>query len=187
MVPETLLDDSNDSAFREILDQLTESVSEFEHAGIAASVRIAARRYGRSIEPTHVASYRNRHMRDVNCFHFALGLGLQLDEQLGITIPKSNFVEDLLSRGILRADPIAALAGDMVLYRLNGILTHAGVVRGSLVESKWGNGSVYKHSVFAVPASYGSGISFTPLPSAERVLAELLAYQAPLCAESEKV
>jgi hypothetical protein len=55
------------------------------------------------------------------------------------------------------------MAGDIVVYKKNGVITHYAVVtmvdaNGNIteIESKWGRGQLFKGPVDAVPADYGA-------------------------------
>ncbi|HTF34517.1 MAG TPA: hypothetical protein VK714_12580 [Myxococcota bacterium] len=68
----------------------------------------------------------------------------------------------------------AASAGDLIFYRGDKILKHAGVIRDVGIESKWGlEGSIYRHSTLAVPKKYGSELRFFHSPDVETILYEL--------------
>ena len=76
------------------------------------------------------------------------------------------------------ADEKGPLIGDIVVYRLNGEITHSGVISevGSdhktvtKVTSKWGTGSLYEHDPLDVPKSYGSWTAYHTLREGHNLL-----------------
>lgn len=65
---------------------------------------------------------------------------------------------------------------DLVVYRNHAEITHAGVVSGSRVISKWGTGHLWLHGLLEVPASYGDGTSFYAAPSMNDMLTSFIEY-----------
>ena len=53
------------------------------------------------------------------------------------------------------------MPGDLAVYSLNGARKHFGIYRAQgLIESKWGQGRVYRHPPFHVGREYGDTITF---------------------------
>jgi hypothetical protein len=50
--------------------------------------------------------------------------------------------------------------GDVVVYRNDDQICHAGIVQDGRIVSKWGGGHVWRHGLFEVPSSYGRGAQF---------------------------
>jgi hypothetical protein len=97
-----------------------------------------------------------------NCFMFALGLAVLPDHLAALAarhdaaFPGADFVAGLVERGLQPITADEAADGDLVLYSdERGRPAHAGIVQGRLVVSKWGEGHIWKHPVFEIPASYG--------------------------------
>ena len=102
-----------------------------------------------------------------NCFMYALGLAVLPDhlaalaERHDAAFPSADFVARLVDRGLQRIGADAAEDGDLAIYfDAGGHPAHGGIVQGSLVASKWGEGHIWKHHVFEIPASYGVEVRF---------------------------
>lgn len=109
-----------------------------------------------------------------NCFEFALGLAGRrevhlISRYLPSTICNGDFVQTLVD-SILIQTPSPS-TGDLVLYRNHEEITHAGLVAGSRIISKWGTGHLWLHGLLEVPASYGDATSFYAAASMNDVLA----------------
>ncbi len=101
-----------------------------------------------------------------NCFVYALGL--QNDNQFlrkeslpdlsdSINISSGN-ITTLLNKLEVTNKPEC---GDYIFYKNNDHYTHAGIFLGNeIVESKWSDGPVVRHPMFAVHPDYGTGVSF---------------------------
>ncbi len=107
-----------------------------------------------------------------NCYAYALGLhelsDFYMTSQDGFIY--SLFVKKLLSKGELRkVIDRSPRFGDIILYKDNGELTHAGVVaegEGKII-SKWSSGPILKHNVLLLPISCGYDVSYyNPLSKA---------------------
>ncbi len=53
--------------------------------------------------------------------------------------------------------------GDLVLYRNDRQITHAGLVAADRIISKWGKGHLWIHGLLEVPAQYGGSTSIATL------------------------
>ena len=115
-----------------------------------------------------------------NCFEFALGLAGRQEVQLisrylPSTFCNGDFVQSLVDSSTLK--PTAAPSThDLVLYRNRAEITHAGLVSGSRVISKWGTGHLWLHGLLEVPRSYGDGTSFYVAPSMIEMLSSFVEY-----------
>jgi len=127
-----------------------------------------------------------------NCFAVALGLykvsqycklaraaaiaqghGIFSDPPPRFFVNSSAF-EDLLSDGTLTRKEIGE-PGDIILYRQERSLKHAGVlVSASRVFSQWGFGNSYQHERLEVPSSYGVVAGFASKPDGDAVLRRFL-------------
>ena len=114
-----------------------------------------------------------------NCFEFALGLAGRrevrlISRYLPSTFCNGDFVQTLVDSTLnTTASPST---GDLVLYRNNAEITHAGLVSGSRVISKWGTGHLWLHGLLEVPRSYGDGTSFYVDPSTNDILTSFIEY-----------
>ncbi len=114
-----------------------------------------------------------------NCFEFALGLAGRreirlISRYLPSTFCNGDFVQTLVD---LTLNPTASLStGDLVVYRNHAEITHAGLVSGSRLISKWGTGHLWLHCLLEVPASYGDGTSFYVAPSMNDMLTSFIEY-----------
>ena len=56
--------------------------------------------------------------------------------------------------------------GDNAWYFFGGRAVHAGVYDSTdKIISKWGNGFIYKHSLWSVPLGYGARVKYAPAPN----------------------
>jgi hypothetical protein len=174
MRPSWLLTDPDEEDFRAALDEATIAHSAFELPAIAEQVTQLAQEHGRFIEVVAYARREDKRMVSLNCFAYALGLA-SVDEYWALHyVPESDFMEELIGAGQLKARPAEdACAGDMILYRANSVLRHAGLITETSIESKWGEGAIFRHSTLAVPKKYGSELSFFQSPQVEALLEEL--------------
>ncbi len=157
-----LLDDVDDPAFRKELDQATIATNPFELPAITQRVIQIAASYGRSIRCLRVAGRASSKM---NCHAYALGLHTsQAFQEIG-TVPESDFIASLLESGLLTLRPREEVRKrDLVLYENEQQITHSGVALPPEIKSKWGEGSLYRHSLFALPLRYGSAVNFYAPP-----------------------
>jgi len=116
---------------------------------------------------------------DYNCIEFALGLAGHpqvhlLSNLLPSTSCNTEFAS-LLASGHLTETEVPSV-GDLILYCDTKRITHAGIVSGSRITSKWGFGQLWLHGVFEVPAQYGDTVRFyRPLPPLD-ALAHLIEF-----------
>lgn len=163
------LEDVDDPTFRRKLDQATIAASPFHLPDIADVVTDLAVLHGRVIRCLRVA--RRSASRDdparpgVNCHAYALGLhATQAFREINKS-PESDFVTSLIESGLLVPQTCEDVReGDVVPYRSDQRITHSGIALRFEIESKWGEGSIFRHSLFAVPLNYGSAISFHRSP-----------------------
>lgn len=117
----------------------------------------------------------------LNCFRYALQLSelpqavITMCEICGTAV-KSDFIRRLIAKRLTQRADADVRDGDLVVYFDAEGITHAGVVRSGLVESKWGLGHVWRHRLFEVPSVYGERVQFfEPLPP-EVALDEFIAH-----------
>jgi hypothetical protein len=91
------------------------------------------------------------------------------DSGLGKTYAGRDFVEFAIKAQLLiECGNEEAIAGDFVIYLLEGHFGHIGLVQGEQrVLSKWGTGYLCEHSLWEVPCSYGLEVRFYRGPSVE--------------------
>jgi hypothetical protein len=130
----------------------------------------------RSIYPHSIRGFRlDPYFQDqilyFNCFAFAFQLirwtGFFEYRKSPVVIFDHSLVNVLLAGASEKTDADVT-DGDLVIYFTDTeteTITHAGLVFGSLVRSKWGTGHVWEHGTFEVPAQHGSMVRyFAPLP-----------------------
>ncbi len=94
------------------------------------------------------------------CFQFAFSLRNPpsvircIANRFSDIYPDSRFVQFLIDSG--RVDSVRPADGVVIIYRNGHTITHAGIVRGDGVVSKWGLAHTWRHPVLQVPSSYGS-------------------------------
>ena len=95
-----------------------------------------------------------------NCFVFALNLQTTVrPSQNGFIYPA--FVQELISENEMKKLTRKPESNDIILYRNNNELKHAGkVVDEKLIISKWSGGPILKHPLFHVPVDYGNTIEY---------------------------
>ena len=114
-----------------------------------------------------------------NCFEFALGLAGRtevrlISHYLSSTRCNGEFVAHLVTSVLA---PIATPRNcDLVLYKDGIEFTHAGVVHGGRVLSKWGTGQLWIHETLEVPAKYGDSISHFRAADAAEMLVEFIEF-----------
>ena len=91
----------------------------------------------------------------------------------GPVYASTGFVQRLIDHGTL--EPLdQPLAGALVIYRLNGAVTHIGrMISRDRIESKWGIGHLYRHALLEVPSQYGDELEFYAAIDADAALDEL--------------
>lgn len=82
----------------------------------------------------------------------------------------SAFLKYLLEEELLE-ESLSPQAGDMIFYSDDHQITHAGVcIGGNTIESKWGEGNLWRHGLWEVPALYGNNIQYySSLPREEMI------------------
>jgi hypothetical protein len=138
----------------------------------AALIAALAKRH-----PHSIVVEETRHSAGFNCFAYALGLHIwptyrniaETEANNGGSrfFASSRFATWLVTGA--RLVPVAlktAVAGDLALYGIGPTLLHAACFRGAgRLESKWGNGHLYEHGLWEVPARYGNYARFYRAPS----------------------
>ncbi len=112
---------------------------------------------------------------DFTCFAFALNLAdapgyRKIRSHFKNTnTANSEFVEWLIAEARLEeVEGRATRDGDLIVYfDSEGEPTHAGVLRGDEVVSKWGTGKLLVHPLGEVPVTYGDECRFYRAISAE--------------------
>ena len=87
---------------------------------------------------------------------------------LGNTYAGREFVEYALDNDLLtKLADMSQEPGVFAIYFDNGRFQHVGkVCRDNRITSKWGEGLLWEHEIWEVPASYGDVVHFYTLPSA---------------------
>ena len=176
-----LLEDADDPTFRSSLDAATKASSAFALGAITDEVERLAAENGRHITCLRCAR-RTLPSTDpasphVNCHAYALGLYRTLEFQRILTTPDFDFIDELIAGDLLiERLPCDARDNDLVVYRsATGKVTHSGFLVDRFVHSKWGEGSLFEHTLFAAPARYGSDVKFFCPPKSDEVVAAYLA------------
>lgn len=97
-----------------------------------------------------------------NCFAFALGLHeskkylLVAQKSKPNVFANSAFVSYLISEKILRPIDCTAPGQKVIIYCVDGVPKHAGIISKQRVISKWGPGQFFEHEIFEVPLKYGT-------------------------------
>ena len=103
-----------------------------------------------------------------NCFVYAFGLH---NEPLFLRKTKRPSSSDLENIVLLNSSQVSSLlslceetseptVGDYVIYK-DKIITHAGIYYGNdIVESKWSDGPILRHNIYAVHPGYGNDVFF---------------------------
>jgi len=115
-----------------------------------------------------------------NCFEFALGLAGRNEVRLishfiPSTCCNGIFVE-YLAASLLTTTVSRGADRNLVLYRDNQQFTHAGLVSGNRILSKWGTGQLWLHGPLEVPASYGQITAYYRATNPDEVLAKFLEF-----------
>ena len=146
---------------RDELDRLTDDPDPDCHLELLAKL---SKSYPNNIRIIERANPSQRY----TCYMHALGLGYQPDyiniaqSGIGKIFANSAFVLFLIHRGYLQERTSGTSStGDVVIYFASGVPQHAGIAKGNgQVESKWGLGHLYEHSVWEVPTKYGDEVKF---------------------------
>ncbi len=115
-----------------------------------------------------------------NCFEFALGIVGRREVCLipestgGSTKCDGTFIASLVQSTFVPVT--SAMDHDLVIYSDAHNYTHAGLVHGDRVLSKWGTGLLWLHGTLEVPASFGNTISYYRAVDPEEVLVKFLAF-----------
>lgn len=96
-----------------------------------------------------------------NCYEFAFGMNWELTHWIGsLGLPDlfvgPKFVTERLLPLLSPIEQSGLQDGDLVLYFDGDTPTHAELIKGTRVVSKWGKGHIYEHDIDEVPATYGS-------------------------------
>jgi hypothetical protein len=88
------------------------------------------------------------------------------------TFCDGSFVQHLV--GSILISTTVPSTGDLVLYRNDGQITHAGLVAADRIISKWGKGHLWIHGLLEVPAQYGDTTSFYEAPPANDMVSDFI-------------
>ena len=80
-----------------------------------------------------------------------------------------NFVAYLIEHHLREITAAEAAEGDLVIYFDASGPTHAGILRGEEVVSKWGTVHLWRHGLWEVPESYGDAIRYFQPVSTDQV------------------
>ena len=158
------LEDKNDPVFRRELDDAVNDEEPFAQRDIPNAVLEIAKNYSRNIRWLSGLYPSDPQFATINCHCHALGLDSSDVFKETVKSPKSDFIDSLIESNLLVLRPGAIQERDVVLYRNEKQITHSGVVFRTEIESKWGTGAIYRHSLYAVPYSYGSLVSYYATP-----------------------
>ncbi|HEY9721313.1 MAG TPA: hypothetical protein V6D47_04825 [Oscillatoriaceae cyanobacterium] len=148
-------------AYRQFAQQLDQSV---------------VRSGGRVIEPTsRIMNYSDPNVYNCHSFATTGGKGDLADPYDSPQRPRwiNSPLYQLKEQGYSKLSPTQRVKpGDRVVYRLNGEITHTGIVRAvdaggnpTRVESKWGNWGLFEHGAYDVPNIYGQPTDFYRPPT----------------------
>jgi len=115
---------------------------------------------------------------EMNCFMYALNLNPDAIRDIcsDDVFPGEAFVHFLISNGCIEAKPVlpsAASDNDVVIYfDAGGKPTHAGIIRGARIISKWGSRvtHIWEHEIFEVPDYYGDDVRVFRAPDQKRIV-----------------
>lgn len=167
---------SSSTALRVVLECLTDTIPAIDQPDLLAKLTSA---FPHSIVPAPSELVPLDPIDSYNCFEFALGvLGRKevrvIPQFFQATFCGGAFVPYLAERSLV---PVASPSDrDLVLYHDGQQFTHAGVIHGDRVLSKWGKGLLWLHGALELPARYGSTISCYRTASPEEVLVKFLAF-----------
>ncbi|NQV81122.1 MAG: hypothetical protein HQ495_11255 [Alphaproteobacteria bacterium] len=156
---------AHNSDLRARLNAITNDVVPLKDHGLR--IEELGRRY-----PHRIRLQPTRRGAGFNCFAFAFGLFDQpaytriaaAEKRAGGNrfFANSNFADHLVRTNAVA--PIGQrdlLPGDIVLYVQAGRPVHAAqVIERGLLRSKWGQGHLYLHHLWEVPARYGHTVRF---------------------------
>lgn len=98
-------------------------------------------------------------MKPYNCLAYALGVteSVPIRRLMRIHYSQSinfgsGYMSRLISKGILKENKSK---GSVIIYFKDARPTHAGLLKGDRVTSKWGRGCLWEHDIREVPDSYG--------------------------------
>ena len=151
---------------RILLAQITaEDIS--RHARLLEKLKTTS---GHSIRLVQTDPDQQFHLKEFNCFEYALNLVYSVeyagicDFEEGMFRPigaNDEFAIYLLDNKIISEIPESkAASSDLLMYFKDGKPTHAGKLNRSMVISKWGKGLLLEHEVFEVPAVYGENVRY---------------------------
>jgi len=150
----------DDRELRSELQKITETSGFNQIADIAA----LGKRHPHSIS---FVTHSSEQPHGYNCFMYALGLVVLPDRLIALArqhedaFPSARFIARLVDRGLHNIAAADVEDGDVVIYfDGEGNATHAGIVQGGCVISKWGTGHIWKHQLFEIPTSYGREARF---------------------------
>ncbi|SRR5258706_3204374 len=99
-----------------------------------------------------------------NCFEFAFGIAGRREIRLVSKYFHSTCCDgafaEYLAHSVLNSSQSLESDGTVVLYRNDQQFTHAGLVSGNRVLSKWGTGLLWLHAPLEVPTNYGQVASY---------------------------
>jgi len=119
-----------------------------------------------TIEVTEDETLAHLELWQYTCFMYAFGLAdskvvKRIGYYLKNAFPSSEFVAFLISDYLTEILPADVLDGDIAVYSNPEKITHAGILSGGRVVSKWGDkGYLMRHALFELPAKYGDTIKF---------------------------
>jgi hypothetical protein len=147
------------STLRDRLQELTETRDVSRHPMLLEELK---RRLPNSIKCLSASSTHLRY----NCVMYALGIhnsaeyvrmAMQCPEEVHASTSFLRFLIDK-QETIITSTPST---GDMGVYLQGDAVKHVGrVLVGGRIQSKWGIGHLYDHSIEEAPASYGSAVRF---------------------------
>lgn len=162
----------NDNTLRQRLDEITKDADEIELKNQIEQVEMLALEHSHSIT---LIKENVPGSPTFTCYGFSFGLvGVHINSVI-LRYPGRDFVESLIGLLLQEVNPEQAEDGDHVLYFVQQ-LEHAGKVQGTMVESKWGKGHLWRHGVYEVPQKYGDTVRFFRQISHEEAVAAFRAF-----------
>src|SRR5688572_1055869 len=148
------------SELRAALAQMTNPKNPMQSNQQPEHVKKLCAEVGHSIELTE---YIDLDIRTCHAFSFDLTSHLVLHKNAILPdgrriAPSDQFVRHMVDKHLRESDD--PVEGCVVVYFDGEVLTHSGRCYSARVRSKWGQGHIWDHDLFEVPACYGCTARF---------------------------